>query len=121
MSRGRAAEWAARKKLTDSERFTYRLAARLGVVDVEAMVEEMTFEQWARWKRFYDAEPWGPERDDIRFEVLRLRLLGQFSGHPAHSLPPFTWPHDRSKEIAEEADKLAKRAAELSQEPISDG
>lgn len=33
----------------------------------------MSFGQWLRWRDYYAAEPWGPERDDLRAEVGRLR------------------------------------------------
>lgn len=72
----------------------------------------MTWEQLNGWRRYYESDPWGQERQDIRQEVLRLRLLHAFSGGDEYSAPPFAWPHDASQAIKSEFDELDKAAAE---------
>lgn len=75
------------------------------------MTDALTLREWALWRRFYDDEPWGPERDDARSEVMRLRLLGSFAGQHHSEMTPWEYPYSTANAMAEEAEKL-ERAAE---------
>lgn len=48
----------------------YRLALRVGEWDVDGMLDRMTSRQRAMWEAFYEMEPWGEQRDDLRTGML---------------------------------------------------
>lgn len=63
------------------------------------MLAELTPTQLADWIAYYNRNPWTPDRDDLRQEVLICRLLGIYSGAPIESLPSPIFPY-----FEEEAD-----------------
>jgi len=46
----------------------------VGRVDVEAVLAELTPERLAFWHAFYDLEPWGGARDDLRAGLVASLL-----------------------------------------------
>jgi hypothetical protein len=44
------------------------------------MLEEMTASEFKSWQAYYEKQPWGPHRDDIRQEVFRRRLIASLFG-----------------------------------------
>lgn len=47
-------------------RFAYRLALRLGRVDVPQMLRGMTIHEFVYWRAYSDLEPWDEEWADLR-------------------------------------------------------
>ncbi len=42
----------------------------MGVLDVDAMLEEMTCRQFDEWAAYYGVAPWGPERDSLHAGII---------------------------------------------------
>lgn len=47
-------------------RFAYRLALRLGCVNVDAMLAQITWRQFLEWNAYAALEPFDEEREDLR-------------------------------------------------------
>jgi hypothetical protein len=46
------------------------------------------------WAAYYDLAPWGGERDDIRMEVFRQRMVVAIVGKkPGSEVPDALYPH----------------------------
>ena len=70
----------------------------------------MSFGQWLRWRDYYAAEPWGPERDDLRAEVGRLRDAAMRLTQEVE-VPSWEYPYATDTDIdgAAEAIEIAER------------
>ena len=53
----------------------------------------MTYVQFQDWRKFYDAEPWGEQREDLRQAVLLRYLLKPYEKHTTEKLPDIMWPY----------------------------
>jgi len=68
------------------------------------MLADLTPDQLADWIGYYNRNPWTPDRDDLRQEVMICRLLGIWANAPPESLPtPF---HPYFEEQADPAEVL---------------
>jgi hypothetical protein len=54
----------------------------------------------------YELQPWGDDRDDIRQEVFRQRLMAGLFGSQGNTPPNATWPYVEPKLTREEASEL---------------
>ena len=70
-------------------RFAFRLAAALGEWDVPAMLAEMPEWLFRYWMHFYEVDPFGEERGDIRSALAATALVRTWGGkvEPDHFLP----------------------------------
>jgi hypothetical protein len=50
--------------------FAYRLAIQTGNVDVNAMLDGMSADQFVGWLAYTTIEPFGEERDDLRSAII---------------------------------------------------
>lgn len=50
--------------------FAYRLAKELGEWDVTGLLHRMTWKQFVGWMRYYQQEPFGEERADLRSAIV---------------------------------------------------
>jgi hypothetical protein len=102
-----------KKGLTSGERFAYRLSLALGFPRLD-WLDELTASELAGWQRYYDAEPWGGERDDMRAEVFRVRHL-----HGDNERLTWQYPYvveevplaERLAKLRQDRDELRKRRA----------
>lgn len=69
-------------------RFAYRLALAIGRVDVRRMMDDMTAEEADGWAEYYELEPWGESRAD-----LRTGLAAATIGNLLAEGKPFTPAH----------------------------
>ncbi len=72
--------------------FLYRLAAQLGIWDVERLAAEMSLEQFKHWAAYYRLECFGDEwRRTARLAVTIAKALGAKVGTDAEEmfLPTF--------------------------------
>lgn len=60
--------------------FAHRLAVEMHRPDVDAMLEEMTPQQWDYWQAFYSLDPWSGEREDWRAAMIAAVILNLFRG-----------------------------------------
>lgn len=74
------------------------------------MLGAMTLRDMQRWRMFYATEPWGPERDDMRAEVQRLRMLGGSVGQHHGQMIPWHYPYSLEAELDKAAKKLEQEA-----------
>lgn len=58
--------------------FAHRLALKMQRLDVDAMLAEMTAPQLAQWLDYYQVEPWGEDRADLRNAQLMALLFNLF-------------------------------------------
>lgn len=72
--------------------FAYRLAKELGVWDVEGMLSAMTWRQFVGWMQYYQEEPFGEERDDLRM-AIGWSLIANANRDPKRRPQPFS-PRD---------------------------
>jgi len=56
-------------------RFAYRLAVKLGRVNVRQMLSEISNKELIEWMVFADLEPFDEERADVRAAAIRATLL----------------------------------------------
>lgn len=56
-------------------RFAYRLAVRLGYINVRTMLHEISYREFLEWESFSALEPFDEERMDIRFASLESLLM----------------------------------------------
>jgi hypothetical protein len=50
--------------------FAYRLALALGKPSVSEMLGEMSALEFSEWASFYEMDPWGDQRSDIRTGII---------------------------------------------------
>lgn len=55
-----------RLRRNGDRRFAYRLALHLGRSNVDRMLREMSIRQFLEWRAYFDLEPFGEERADLR-------------------------------------------------------
>lgn len=56
-------------------RFAYRLAAKLGHVNVNRMLDQIHVGQFAEWQAYAQLEPFDEERMDVRFAHIVQTLI----------------------------------------------
>lgn len=56
-------------------RFAYRLALKLGHVDVDRMLKQISTRQLSEWRAYADLEPFDEERADLRAASIVQALL----------------------------------------------
>lgn len=56
--------------------FGYRLAALLGVWHPDHLADHLTAAQWCGWEQYYEQDPWGEDRQDLRAAANTLFALG---------------------------------------------
>jgi hypothetical protein len=64
---------AKKKSLTPAEIFDHRLAALLGMT-VEEMRRSLTARAYRDWQLFWEAEPWGPVRDNLHAAIIASEI-----------------------------------------------
>ena len=87
--------------------FLYRLAAQLGIWDVERLAAEMSLEQFKRWAAYYRLECFGDDwRRTARLAVTIAKALGAKVGTDAEEmfLPTF----DPARPTQTEAEMMAE-------------
>ena len=81
-----------------------RLALRFGRADWEQLLSELTHRQLLRWEAFFQIEPQGEEREDLRWAILyamvnnRLRGSDEDPVKPAEMLFNFWGPRKRQRQ-----------------------
>lgn len=87
------------------------------------MLPGLTYAQLNEWSRYYAEEPFGGQRDDLRFEVFRLRLLIGLLGDGKQELPAYMYPHEMPQEEDPVAvvKRLKERWAEIEQQRKHNG
>lgn len=70
-----------------SRRLAYRLAAHHGYVNVDTMLEEISFPQFLEWAEYAGIEPFGEERQDWRIAKLSAELINFQRDHKKHPTP----------------------------------
>ncbi len=68
-----------------------RLCLVLGCSGVDELWRVLTWREWIEWQDFYELEPWGELRADLRQVALAVTLLGAFAG--SCNLPEPTYPY----------------------------
>ncbi len=73
--------------MSGARRFTFRLALALGMT-VREMLSRMSALELTEWQRYYDVEPFGEERSDLRAAIV-ARVIAQSNGARAAKLEDF--------------------------------
>ena len=73
--------------MTPARRFAFRLALALGMT-VREMLTRMSALELAEWQRYYDVEPFGEERADLRAAIV-ARVIAQSNGARQAKLDDF--------------------------------
>ena len=76
-----------------------RLALQLGRANVDAMLRELTAEQFAEWAAFFGLEPWGFHEENRRMAVV-ASTVANMSGKKVKRPVPVTdfMPKDSSEQ-----------------------
>lgn len=61
--------------MTGQRLFAYRLALALGIPSVNAMLSGMTSLEFHEWSAFYEKDPWGDQRGDIRSGIIASTMV----------------------------------------------
>jgi hypothetical protein len=61
------------------------------------MLQGLTEKQFRGWEKYYDAEPWGEERADLREHVNRITWAGMLAGSNKEPPAP-VWPYWRDSQ-----------------------
>lgn len=65
--------------------------------DVEKLKHGLTYEQWCKWEQFYEQDPWGDLREDMRAAAMWLM------SHGGEDVRPF-FPYFGSDEAEQKSD-----------------
>lgn len=88
--------------------FECRLAALLRWPAPETLPEYLLASDWRRWERFYEQDPWGEHRSDLR------NLASLLNQQNPETDVRMLWPYFPSvEEVDEQIEALEKRKAEL--------
>lgn len=81
------AEGGGKKRVARSgaRRFAYRLAAKLGHVNVDRMLACITIRQFEEWRSYHDLEPFDEERADFRSAQIVQAIV---NGNRGRGMPP---------------------------------
>ena len=87
--------------------FAYRLGLALGEPDIEAMLDGISAKQLQSWMAYYDIEPFGEERADLRSAIVACQIVnvnipkGKKRFKPGDFMPDFKPKKQQSvKEMA---------------------
>lgn len=72
---------------------------KLGIYDVESMLNDMSSSQLLSWLHFYNDEPWGYEVDNIRFGVVASAMMNSQRGKSSDKV--YTWKDFFTPSIAQ--------------------
>jgi hypothetical protein len=64
-----------------------------GWIHPDDMLEDMSAREWKEWQAYYEKQPWGPHRDDIRQEAFRRRLMASMFGSEGQEVPGALYPY----------------------------
>lgn len=79
------------------------------------MLDDLTIGEFRDWQAYYEKQPWGPHRDDIRQEVFRRRLVvSLFGAEDGQEVPGALYPYFGHQPTPEEMlDDLERLDGEL--------
>lgn len=99
------------------------MCALLKVPHPDVLNHVLTYNQFVEWSQFYAVQPWTAERDDLRFEVFRLRLLIGLLGDGQQKMPDYQYPHATpdDEDPVEIVQRLRQKWAELEREKSKNG
>lgn len=80
----------------------FRLCLALGVRSPDRLWDELSWKEWTEWQEFWDLEPWGDQRHDLRQVALLVSIFAAWSG-AHHGLPDATYPYFAVGAINQEA------------------
>lgn len=106
--------WQLKKKLTDNEKFSFRLCLALGAKHPRYLLSCLLWEEFCEWKNYADQEPFGEERADQRTQALaawmKLPRNVEWGGEVPELIYPY-W-HTVDDFLREKAtlDKMASEA-----------
>ena len=69
----------------------FRLCLSLGVIHPDLLLPRLTWQQIEDWRTYYDCEPWGEVRADLRLE--NQRLLSEGRVYETGAPPNAVWPY----------------------------
>lgn len=86
------------------------------------MLQSLTFAQFNDWLLYWQQNPWGERRSDIRQEVFRVRLLLGIFGDGNEEMPEFSYPHKppEKEDPREQLKKLKERWSQIQKERAGD-
>ena len=96
-------------------RFAYRLAKELGIWDVHGMLRQMSVTDLRTWIAYYELEPFGEERADLRSAqiVTTLANIHRKPRTPAARIKDFVLQVGepaRSKSVGPSFEEIKQRA-----------
>lgn len=103
------------------ELFLYRFAALMKIWDVEGLAESMSYRQFVKWGEYYNTEPFGEERADLRMGILASTLVNiqmpknSRRTKPADFMPVFTERKKRRRQTWQEMQALVKLITETNE------
>lgn len=93
--------------------FAYRLALSLGIWNVEEWLNRVSSEQLAGWMAYYNLEPWGENRADLRNGVLISSINHMLVGEKSEAKPEqFVLKFGKSKKKPKQKAQSAKEQME---------
>lgn len=75
-----------------ARRFSFRLALALGWPDPDVMLASMPYSLYLEWMQYYELEPFGEERADLRAGIIAATVancLARKKGRPAFRVTDF--------------------------------
>jgi hypothetical protein len=93
--------------------FAFSLAAKLGRVDVDGMLSEISWDQFREWQAYYSLDPWGKERADLRIGMLACAIESMWSANPQLEPGDFLLTGRESREPAAEDWRLQQARMEV--------
>lgn len=80
----------------------FRLCLAMGEIHPRHLQPKLTRSDFLDWLEYWNQEPWGEFRNDLRQEVFRVRLTSGMFGANGNTVPNAVWPYYDSEEDLEE-------------------
>lgn len=91
------------------ERFWYRLGIAMGEPNIAQLKHQITYRQFRGWVEYYQVEPWGEERADLRAGIISAAVRNSMrSKGPAFKVSDFI-PKFGPRKSSQSEDEVAAR------------
>jgi hypothetical protein len=98
--------------MTPARRFKFRLALALRQPNPDAMLAVMPYRVYQDWMTYYELEPFGEERADLRAGIIAATIancLARRKGRPAFRVTDFMPRFGREKRRTRTPDDMLKQ------------
>jgi hypothetical protein len=104
--------WRLKKKLTETEKFAFRLCLAVGVLHPDLLLPQLSWQQFNDWRIYESQEPWGESRADQRTMALAAWIKARAVWES--ELPGLIYPYfETGEDLLRQKAVLDKQVAEV--------